>query len=42
MHDLPALAGGADRCTLHIHPEQHHHFGIDGGEAVVGATAARS
>jgi anaerobic selenocysteine-containing dehydrogenase len=43
MHNVPALAGGTNRCTLHIHPDDAARFGIDdiavvkgpGGEVVV-------
>ena len=30
MHNVPALAGGTNRCTLHIHPDDAARFGIDG------------
>ncbi len=43
MHNVPALAGGTNRCTLHMHPDDAARFGIDdlavvkgpGGEVVV-------
>ena len=37
MHNLPALAGGTNRCTLHIHPDDARRLGIgdDTDSAVV-------
>ncbi len=37
MHNLPALAGGTNRCTLHMHPDDAARLGIgeDTGSAVV-------
>jgi anaerobic selenocysteine-containing dehydrogenase len=36
MHNLPLLAGGRARCTLHVHPEDADRLGlIDGGLARV-------
>lgn len=46
MHNVPALAGGSNRCTLHIHPDDARRLGIGddvetavvkgaGGEVVV-------
>ena len=37
MHNVPALAGGTNRCTLHIHPDDAARFGIDGIAVVKGA-----
>ncbi|MFD4528011.1 molybdopterin oxidoreductase family protein [Streptomyces sp. NPDC058470] len=34
MHNLPALTGGTNRCTLHIHPEDAEHLGIGDGSTV--------
>ncbi|MEU8578214.1 molybdopterin oxidoreductase family protein [Streptomyces asoensis] len=32
MHNVPALTGGTNRCTLHIHPEDAERLGVrDGG-----------
>ncbi|MDX3232255.1 molybdopterin oxidoreductase family protein [Streptomyces sp. ME19-01-6] len=32
MHNIPALVGGSNRCTLHIHPEDAARLGVaDGG-----------
>jgi len=28
MHNLPALAGGTNRCTLHMHPDDAARLGI--------------
>lgn len=36
MHNLPALAGGSNRCTLHIHPEDADRLGIEDFAAVKG------
>lgn len=33
MHNLPALAGGTNRCTLQIHPDDAHRLGL--GEVAV-------
>ena len=30
MHNLPALAGGTNRCTLQIHPDDAAELGLDG------------
>ncbi|WP_415948849.1 molybdopterin oxidoreductase family protein [Streptomyces sp. KLOTTS4A1] len=32
MHNLPALAGGSNRCTLQMHPEDARLHGLDDGE----------
>ena len=37
MHNMPALAGGTNRCTLHMHPDDAARFGIDGVAVVKGA-----
>ncbi|MFF1680485.1 molybdopterin oxidoreductase family protein [Streptomyces sp. NPDC058256] len=34
MHNVPALTGGSNRCTLHIHPEDAEHLGLADGAAV--------
>jgi anaerobic selenocysteine-containing dehydrogenase len=34
MHNVPALTGGTNRCTLHIHPEDAGRLGIEDGSAV--------
>ncbi|MFJ7076704.1 molybdopterin oxidoreductase family protein [Streptomyces sp. NPDC098781] len=34
MHNVPALTGGSNRCTLHIHPEDAEKLGITGAGAV--------
>ncbi|MGW0294220.1 molybdopterin oxidoreductase family protein [Streptomyces tuirus] len=34
MHNVPALTGGSNRCTLHIHPEDAERLGIGDGAAV--------
>ncbi|MBA2506526.1 MAG: molybdopterin-dependent oxidoreductase, partial [Thermoleophilaceae bacterium] len=36
MHNLPALVKGANRCTLHVHPDDAERLGlVDGGTACV-------
>ncbi|NEA71328.1 molybdopterin-dependent oxidoreductase [Streptomyces sp. SID13588] len=36
MHNLPALSGGTNLCTLQVHPEDAARFGLaDGGTALV-------
>jgi anaerobic selenocysteine-containing dehydrogenase len=36
MHNLPLLAGGSNRCTLHMHPDDAARLGIaDGTDAIV-------
>jgi anaerobic selenocysteine-containing dehydrogenase len=43
MHNMPALSGGTNRCTLHMHPADAERLGIDdvavvkgpGGEVIV-------
>ncbi|MGW1229275.1 molybdopterin-dependent oxidoreductase [Streptomyces sp. NPDC001515] len=40
LHNIEALRGGTNVCTLHIHPEDAARLGLaDGGQAVVGAEA---
>ncbi|MEU6147132.1 molybdopterin oxidoreductase family protein [Streptomyces sp. NPDC047081] len=34
MHNVPALTGGTNRCTLHIHPEDAERLGVRDGDAV--------
>ncbi|MFE3035636.1 molybdopterin oxidoreductase family protein [Streptomyces canus] len=34
MHNVPALTGGTNRCTLHIHPEDAARLGLKDGGAV--------
>ncbi|MDF3299949.1 molybdopterin oxidoreductase family protein [Streptomyces tropicalis] len=34
MHNVPALTGGSNRCTLHIHPEDAARLGVRDGAAV--------
>ncbi|WP_105975370.1 molybdopterin oxidoreductase family protein [Streptomyces geranii] len=34
MHNVPALTGGTNRCTLHIHPEDAARLGVEDGAAV--------
>jgi anaerobic selenocysteine-containing dehydrogenase len=34
MHNVPALTGGTNRCTLHIHPEDAERLGVRDGSAV--------
>ncbi|MER5340371.1 molybdopterin oxidoreductase family protein [Streptomyces mirabilis] len=34
MHNVPALTGGTNRCTLHIHPEDAERLGLADGAAV--------
>ncbi|MFK4103714.1 molybdopterin oxidoreductase family protein [Streptomyces sp. NPDC019531] len=34
MHNVPALTGGTNRCTLHIHPEDAERLGLKDGVAV--------
>ncbi len=33
MHNLPLLAGGPERCTLHVHPDDAARLGLADGEA---------
>ncbi|QIJ61806.1 molybdopterin oxidoreductase family protein [Streptomyces sp. JB150] len=34
MHNIPALTGGTNRCTLHIHPDDAERLGVRDGAAV--------
>ncbi|GGU59714.1 molybdopterin oxidoreductase family protein [Streptomyces daghestanicus] len=34
MHNVPALTGGSNRCTLHLHPEDAARLGLRDGAAV--------
>ncbi|MFH8801747.1 molybdopterin oxidoreductase family protein [Streptomyces sp. NPDC017936] len=34
MHNVPALTGGSNRCTLHIHPEDAERLGVRDGSPV--------
>ncbi|MES4890843.1 molybdopterin oxidoreductase family protein [Streptomyces sp. NPDC096012] len=34
MHNVPALTGGSNRCTLHIHPEDAGRLGVRDGQDV--------
>jgi anaerobic selenocysteine-containing dehydrogenase len=34
LHNIPALTGGTNRCTLHIHPDDADRLGIAEGDAV--------
>ncbi|MFE6363292.1 molybdopterin oxidoreductase family protein [Streptomyces sp. NPDC057806] len=34
MHNVPALTGGSNRCTLHIHPDDAERLGVRDGAAV--------
>ncbi|MDW4908115.1 molybdopterin oxidoreductase family protein [Streptomyces sp. ADMS] len=34
MHNVPALTGGTNRCTLHIHPEDAARLGVQDGAPV--------
>ena len=34
MHNVPALTGGTNRCTLHIHPEDAARLGVEDGAPV--------
>lgn len=34
MHNVPALTGGSNRCTLHVHPEDAARLGLADGTAV--------
>ncbi|KUF13502.1 molybdopterin-dependent oxidoreductase [Streptomyces silvensis] len=37
MHNVPALTGGSNRCTLHVHPDDAARLGLDdGAPALVG------
>lgn len=34
LHNVPALTGGTNRCTLHLHPDDAERLGIADGDAV--------
>ncbi|MEI5521518.1 molybdopterin oxidoreductase family protein [Streptomyces brasiliscabiei] len=34
LHNIPALTGGTNRCTLHIHPDDASRLGLTDGDAV--------
>ncbi|MFD5452119.1 molybdopterin oxidoreductase family protein [Streptomyces sp. NPDC127100] len=34
MHNVPALTGGSNRCTLHVHPDDAGRLGLRDGEPV--------
>ncbi|WP_217130371.1 molybdopterin oxidoreductase family protein [Streptomyces sp. AC558_RSS880] len=34
MHNVPALTGGSNRCTLHLHPEDAARLGVRDGQPV--------
>lgn len=34
LHNIPALTGGTNRCTLHIHPDDAARLGLADGDAV--------
>ncbi|WP_030227531.1 molybdopterin oxidoreductase family protein [Streptomyces sp. NRRL WC-3626] len=34
MHNVPALTGGSNRCTLHLHPDDAERLGVRDGEPV--------
>ncbi|MDX3619397.1 molybdopterin oxidoreductase family protein, partial [Streptomyces europaeiscabiei] len=34
LHNIPALTGGTNRCTLHIHPDDASRLGLADGDAV--------
>ncbi|MFC8087607.1 molybdopterin oxidoreductase family protein [Streptomyces sp. NPDC057340] len=34
MHNVPALTGGSNRCTLHLHPEDAERLGVAAGQPV--------
>ncbi|CAM5595058.1 molybdopterin oxidoreductase family protein [Streptomyces avidinii] len=38
LHNVPALTGGSNRCTLHVHPHDAERLGlVDGGQARITA-----
>lgn len=42
LHNLPLLAGGSNRCTLHVHPEDAVRLGlVDQGTATVATATGR-
>ncbi|MDG9725610.1 molybdopterin oxidoreductase family protein [Streptomyces sp. DH41] len=34
MHNIPALTGGSNRCTLHLHPDDAERLGVRAGQPV--------
>ncbi|MFF2553392.1 molybdopterin-dependent oxidoreductase [Nocardia sp. NPDC058058] len=40
LHNVPPLVGGANRCTLHIHPDDMTRLGLDGHAVVKSAAGA--
>ncbi|MFF0514732.1 molybdopterin-dependent oxidoreductase [Streptomyces sp. NPDC004250] len=34
MHNIPALTGGSNRCTLHLHPDDAGRLGVSGAQPV--------
>ncbi len=40
MHNLPALRGGTNRCTLQMHPQDAARLGVDGRATVRGPGGA--
>ncbi|MFE1012939.1 molybdopterin oxidoreductase family protein [Streptomyces sp. NPDC058794] len=34
MHNVPALTGGSNRCTLHLHPDDAERLGVGDGQPV--------
>nr|WP_202558708.1 molybdopterin-dependent oxidoreductase [Streptomyces sp. SID5789] len=34
MHNIPALTGGSNRCTLHVHPDDAGRLGVSGAQPV--------
>ncbi|MQS05961.1 molybdopterin-dependent oxidoreductase, partial [Streptomyces sp. IF17] len=38
LHNVPALVGGSNRCTLHVHPDDVDRLGLDGHARVTSAT----
>ncbi|MET8666734.1 molybdopterin-dependent oxidoreductase [Streptomyces tendae] len=34
MHNIPALTGGSNRCTLHVNPEDAERLGVSGAQPV--------
>jgi anaerobic selenocysteine-containing dehydrogenase len=42
MHNLPALAGGSNTCTVQVHPEDAERLGLEEGKPARIASAAGS
>jgi anaerobic selenocysteine-containing dehydrogenase len=42
MHNLPSLAGGSNRCTVHVHPDDALRLGLEEGKLVRVTSAAGS